>query len=93
MDFHIYIDTIRMESPILYFKVLHVEIFILWCTSIPGVHFDLLRTVQNLMKCSIMLHFIRVFTVSQSIRLEFPACADPENFVRGGSNLDKGLFF
>ena len=62
MDYPIHIATISLELSILYFKGLPVKLSIKQCIS---VHEDCFykQTVQTLMKCRLMRHFIWVFTV------------------------------
>ena len=66
MDFPIHIDTVSHGLPIVDFKGSQVEVSKLSCISVPDLCFNLRKRVQTLMKCSIMLHFIWVFTVCQS---------------------------
>ena len=66
MDFPMYVERIRMNWPILYFKGSQVKISKLWCIAATKICFYLWQTVKTLMKCRNMRHFIWVFTVCQS---------------------------
>ena len=57
----IHTDTIGTGLPIVYFKGSQAEFSKLRCMSVPKGRFNL-----SMMKCSIMLHFIWVFTICQS---------------------------
>ena len=85
MDFHKYIDTI---SPLCTFRghryrFLNYEVFLSLLIVL------ILATVQTLLKCSITLHFIWVFTVCQITRLEVFQNTKESNcylvIARGGS--------
>ena len=70
MDFPIHIDEISIGLPIVYFKGSQIELeFSKSCFCDPEGCFDLKQMVQTLMKGSIILHFIWVFTACQSTHL------------------------
>ena len=63
MDFPIQLNEIRMGVSIIYFKGSQVEIYQTMMYLRPWGLFLFWKTVQTLMKCRIMRHFIWVFTV------------------------------
>ena len=59
MDFPILIDTLSMGLPIVHFNDVFLSLIVVL----------ILQTVQIFVQCSIMLHFIGVFTVCKSTHL------------------------
>ena len=68
MAFLIHIDTKSMGLPSMYFKGSKFEISNVWCISVPEGCFDRSKQCRHWW-CSIMLHFICVFTVCHCTRL------------------------
>ena len=66
MGFPVFIDTISIGLPIVYFKGSQVEFSILECISVSKSSNLILANSEILMKCNIMLHFIWVIIVCQS---------------------------
>ena len=64
MDYTMHVDRISMELPTLYSKRLPVKISICPCRLLLS-----LQTIQTLMKCCLVLHFIWIFTPCQNICL------------------------
>ena len=70
--FPMLVDRINMELPVLYFKG-HRSRFLKYDSFLSLKDLFLsLQTVQTLMKCRIMRHFIGVFTIRQSTCLHVP---------------------
>ena len=69
MDFLIHIDTISAGLPIVHFKGPQVDFFLnyYFYFFVTEGSLNLRKKVQTLMKCSIMLHFVWVFTVCQCL--------------------------
>ena len=69
MEFPIKFDTVESEWSIIYFEGSQVIIFENIVFFSLKIDLKSKQTVQTLMKCRIMRHFIRVFTVCQSTLL------------------------